>query len=348
MPVEHCEDLLGTVPRSPEEAQLIGNHPNIVELRRLASKIGPKRIPVLVTGETGTGKEVLVTALHRQSGRTGPLKIINCGAIPHDLSTSLLFGHEKGSFTGADRRSLGIFEEAHQGTLFLDEIGELPISTQAVLLRALQTKRFTRIGSSAEIAVDVRIVAATHHDLETRVREGTFREDLLYRLNVVTLRLPKLRDRLGDLEPLAEHFLRAAAHEQEVPVPALTAQALQVLRAYDWPGNIRQLRNVVERAVALCDGSTIDAPAAKAALWSNGLHAPGIEPLREGPCSCGESPTKGLLTFKQRIRAHEIDIIRRALLQTNGNATAAARHLEIPIRTLTHKMRVYGLRECAD
>jgi len=332
---------------------MIGTNPRILELRRFLSLVAPKRMPVLITGETGTGKEMVINALHDESGRKGPLKAINCGAIPYELSAALLFGHEKGAFTGADRRARGLFEEAHEGTLFLDEIGELSLSTQAVLLRVLQHKRFARLGSAVEMAVDVRIAAATHHDLEQRVRERSFRQDLLYRLNAVTLHVPSLRDRLDDVEPLVLHFLAQIAIEENVLVPTIGGAAIARLREHHWPGNVRELRNVIERAVAFCEAAAIDRDDIDRVLAGRASQpiAPGAtDGMSTQPPSWGPSAVppavdeSDVSSFRERVRSYEIQLINQGLQRASGKVTLAAELLRMPVRTLTHKMLAYGLR----
>jgi DNA-binding NtrC family response regulator len=317
--------------------QMVARNPRMRELLRVISLIAPKPMPVLITGETGVGKEVLVGELHRASKRPGPLVVQNCAAIPRELTESLLFGHERGAFTGAERRTRGVFEQAHGGTLFLDEIGDLALSAQAALLRVLQEKRFSRVGGSSEIGVDVRVVAATHHDLERCVAAGSFRDDLLYRLNAVTLSVPPLRDRRDEIEPLARHFLREASAGQREKPTDFSGDAIALLRGYTWPGNIRQLRNIVERAVAVCDSHVIGA----ADLPSTLCEAP--QPARSAPAEpCTDDTTT--TTFRDRVRDFEITLIDDALRRSGGSVTRAAALLRMPLRTLTHKMKAYGLR----
>jgi DNA-binding NtrC family response regulator len=327
---------------------MVAVNPRMLELQRTVSMLAPKRMPVLIVGETGVGKEALVHLLHAGSGRPGPLKTINCGAIPRELSEALLFGHERGAFTGAERRNRGLFEEAHRGTLFLDEIGELSLDTQAALLRVLQTRRVTRLGSADEVEVDVRITAATHQDLERRVGEGTFREDLFYRIHTVTLRVPPLRERPQEILPFARYFLAQAAAEQESPVRGLSEEALACLRTYRWPGNVRELRNAIERAVAFCEGTVIEVADLPPAVSRQSTTA-------SPPRPCPLAPTRGIATiddtehgsFKERVRAFEIQLIMSGLQRSHGNVTKTAELLRIPIRTLTHKMGVYDLRAYA-
>jgi two-component system response regulator AtoC len=306
----------------------------------LVERVASSVLPVLVIGETGTGKEVVAQALHR---RTGPMKSINCAAIPQNLLESVLFGHEKGAFTGADRQSKGVFEQADGGTLFLDEVGELPAGAQAALLRVLETKKIVRVGGDKEISVDVRVVAATHRDLEQMSREGAFRTDLYYRLHGVTIALPPLRERTDEIGPLADAFLREACRENGRSLRGIDPEALAALGRWRWPGNVRELKNVVERAVVIARGDVVtvdDLPeklrAAPAVVASRPIEAqPSIPPSNED--------------YKDRLRRemarYETELIVNALTAANGNVTAAAQALRIPVRTLTHKMTALGIKK---
>ncbi len=237
---------------------IIGDHPKIREVFRIITKIAPTGSTVLINGESGTGKELVARAIHDLSPRkNNPFFAINCAAIPDALIESELFGHEKGSFTGANTREIGIFEAASSGTVFLDEIGEMNVALQAKLLRAIQEKEIRRVGGKINIPVDVRIVAATNKDLETEIRKGTFREDLFYRLNVIRLNLPPLRERGSDLATLADHFVRKYSSATGLPVQGISKAALKVLLNYTWPGNVRQLESVIERGVLMAEGTLI-------------------------------------------------------------------------------------------
>jgi DNA-binding NtrC family response regulator len=240
---------------------LQGNSVAIRSLLRTIERVAEVDAPVLIVGETGTGKELVARAIHQRSRRAGgPLIAVNCGAIAPTLMQSELFGHERNAFTGAAQRRIGNVEAAHRGALFLDEIGELPMQLQPALLRVLQDRTITRLGSSAPVAVDFRLLAATHVDLEQAIREGRFREDLFYRLNVLVLKVPPLRERGDDLFVLAEHFLKHFAHERVgPPIRGFTADALAAMKQHRWPGNVRELMNCIERAVVLTEGVWIDA-----------------------------------------------------------------------------------------
>lgn len=323
--------------------------PSMIALYRTLQQIAPRGLPVLIAGETGVGKEVVAAALHRMSGRSGPLKVINCATIPQQLTESILFGHERGAFTGAAQRAAGLFEEAHGGTVFLDEVGELHAGAQAALLRVLQEKRIVRVGSTREIEVDVRIVAATHRDLEAMVTSGAFRKDLLYRLNAVTLEVPPLRERRTEIAALAESFLRSAIAEWGGTARSFSAEVLALLEDYEWPGNVRQLRNVVERAAALCDREQIEpadlpnvlrSPATRAGVPANVKTLVPPPPLDDAP----EAEELDDAFFRDRVREYETALIRDALDKAHGNVKRAAELLRMPLRTLTYKLKAFDIK----
>ena len=238
---------------------IIASSPEMEQVFRLGTRAAQSDIPVLIEGESGAGKELIARAIQGTSGRSGkPFVTVNCGAIPENLIESILFGHEKGSFTGASDKHLAKFQEADGGTLFLDEIGELRLDMQVKLLRALQEGEVDPVGSKRPLKVDVRIVAATNRDLGQMAKENTFREDLYYRLNVFPIMVPSLRNRTSDIAPLARHFIERFAAEENKPVSSLTPQASQLLETFNWPGNVRQLENTIFRAVVLCDGALLD------------------------------------------------------------------------------------------
>jgi len=295
--------------------------------------------PLLIIGETGAGKELVARYAHEHSPRgERMLRAINCAAIPSALVESTLFGHEKGAFTGASCRVKGVFEEAHGSTVFLDEIGELALPAQAALLRVLETKRITRVGSTAEIALDVRVIAATHRDLDAMVAEGTFRADLRHRLDVIALHVPPLRDRPGDLEPLVRHFLAQCSRDWAQDAQELATDAWRALRSYAWPGNVRELRNAIEHAAMACEGPLVTLADLPDRLRA---HAP-TEGLSEEPPAMVSGADD---VFAARVRAYEIELIQEALAATRGNRTHAAARLGMPLRTLVHKIRAYGLRK---
>lgn len=303
--------------------------------------------PLLILGESGTGKEVLARAVHRASPRRDyPFVAINCGAIPDALIHAALFGHERGAFTGADRQAPGVFEQAHRGTLFLDEVGELSAQAQASLLRVLETGTLVRLGGSQAVAVDVRVVAATHRDLEERCRAGAFREDLWYRLNALTLTVPPLRDRPEELRPLVDRFLAAAAAATGRAGLTIDDDALACLAAYAWPGNVRELRNELERAAVLASGDVIG----RAELSERILRAAGVTPADGEAADDGDGEDAVALPrgaggdLKTRVERFEAELLRQALAAADGHQPTAATALGLPLRTLVYKLRKHGLQ----
>jgi two-component system, NtrC family, response regulator PilR len=315
--------------------ELIGRSAAIEEVRAMVEKVGRARTTVRVTGESGTGKEIVARAIHRQSGGSAqPFVAINCGAIPEGLIESELFGHEKGSFTGATATKPGLFEVAGSGTLFLDEVGELPAAVQVKLLRALQERKLRRVGGSADIAMAARIVAATNRDLAVEVRAGRFREDLYYRLNVIQLRMPALRERREDIPLFLEHFFARFAEELGRPAPRPSSDAQRVLCDYDYPGNVRELANVVERAVTLCDGDVVEVPVLPPALRGSAAVAE--------VAAVSALPDAGL-DLQAHLDAIERRLLELALERTGGVKTEAARVLSLTFRSLRYRLAKYGI-----
>jgi DNA-binding NtrC family response regulator len=313
--------------------RIVGNSRVLQELLRRARQVAPTRATVLIEGESGTGKELVARAIHEWSGRRDrPLVTVHCAALSPQLLESELFGHERGAFTGAVERRVGRFEEASGGTLFLDEIGEIDATTQVKLLRALGERVIQRVGSNQNISVDVRVVAATNRDLEGMMREKKFREDLYYRLSVVRLYLPPLRERKEDIPMLVEEFLRVCARENGKPVPVLGEGVMEVLMGYDWPGNVRELRMAVEHGVVMNRGNRIS-----------------VEDLPErifrGRSERGEGDlaASGLSLEEQERRS-----IAEALRLCEGNRTKAAMRLGISRRTLHRKIKEYGFLEGSE
>ena len=305
---------------------------------------------VLITGESGTGKELVARALHEHSTRKDkPFIKVNCAAIPKELIESELFGYERGAFTGAVSSKPGRFELANGGTLFLDEVGEIPVEMQVKLLRALQESEFERVGGIKTIHVDVRLVAATNRDLKKLIAANAFREDLFYRLNVVSIRLPALRERDTDIPLLVEHFLAKFNSRLKKQVTGVEPEALEILSAYTWPGNIRELENVMERSVLFCDAQKLrveDLPGELRGTSSGGS----VAPPTSDPSATGAGlplPAEGGLKehVKVAMSRLERDLVGRALKQTNGNVTHAARLLKISRKGLQLKMKELGLRE---
>lgn len=318
---------------SAADAGWIGSGPAMMELRRLAERVAVANSTVLVTGESGTGKEVVARLIHRLSPRSSePFVPINLGGIPENLLESELFGYEKGAFTGAETRKTGLFELAAGGTLFLDEAGDMPLTLQVKLLRVLQDKRIMRLGGTRLIPIDVRIIAATNKDLEAAVRAGAFREDLFYRLAVIRLKIPPLRERREDIPLLAERFAARFASEMGKGRIALNEGALRLLSSYPFPGNVRELENAVERAVILCDGTS---------LGEQDFSFAGID--MEGPTGADASPylREG---GPMDLRTLERRAVEAALLRNGGHRERSAEELGITRRTLLNKMNEYGLR----
>ncbi len=312
---------------------LVGASPLMRELFQTIRRVATSRATVLIQGESGTGKELVARAIHDLGDRADqPFVAVNCAAIPDHLIESELFGHERGAFTDAHERRIGKFESATGGTLFLDEIGELGISVQAKLLRALQEKQIERLGGSPTIAVDVRVVAATNRDLEADVAEGRFRADLFYRINVVPIEIPALAERREDIRRLAEHFLAAARADANRGPSKIAREAIAALERYPWPGNVRELENAIERAVALVEGEVLEI----------GDLPPAI--LRAGELqTLGDSVRTGKLGFDAALGNFEKTLILEALERADGNQTRAAERLQITRRSLKLKMDRYGI-----
>jgi two-component system response regulator AtoC len=305
----------------------IGNHPTMREVFKLIGKVAPTEANVLIVGESGTGKELIAQAIHRHSGRaTGPLIAVNCAAIPSNLIESELFGYERGAFTGATSSNSGRIEQADGGTLFLDEIGDLPLEAQAKLLRALQERRFERLGAGRTVASNFRLLAATNQNLEDLAAHGRFREDLLYRLNVVKIEVPPLRARRTDIVAIAEHFLRGAQATRTDPPSGFSEQALRTLMTYDYPGNVRELRNMIERAVVLARGPLITVEDLLSDCASRDPDGSYLAELMELP-------------LEQAVASLERRMIRQALERTKGNKVQAARILGINRQLLYGKIR---------
>jgi DNA-binding NtrC family response regulator len=305
---------------------IVGRSPEMQQLFKTVSQVAPTKATVLITGESGTGKELVAAALHHNSERAEkPFIKLHCAALADNLLESELFGHERGAFTGADRRRIGRFEQAHGGTLFLDEIGEVSPATQVKLLRVLQNQEFERVGGNQPVQVDVRLIAATNRDLKAQVKAGTFREDLYYRLNVINLHLPPLRERIGDAPTLAIHFLEKYNAENHKSIRGFDDEAMAIVRRHSWPGNVRELENVVERAVVLCSGTQIGARDLPQELRSLG-------PSQQG------RPTIPGATMGE--------IERHAILETlahvGGSTAAAAEMLGISVRTIQYRLREYA------
>jgi len=346
-PAEREEEEAGRLP-------LLGRSPAMQEIYRIVARLVGVDLTVTITGESGTGKELIARALHDYGGRrNGPFVAINMAAIPKDLIEAELFGHERGAFTGAARRTAGRFEQAEGGTLFLDEIGDMPTEAQTRLLRVLQAGEYTRVGGSKPLRANVRIIAATHRDLRLAIRQGLFREDLFYRLNVVPIRVPPLRQRREDIAELVAHFLSAARREG-LGAKTIDSEAMRCLRAYSWPGNVRELENLVRRIAALYPQDTVGVDIVEAELAEIVEEAPGeargrteraesladavdIHLQRYFPVHGGSLPEPGL--YDRIVREVERPLIQHCLAATNGNQIKSAEILGLNRNTLRKKIR---------
>jgi DNA-binding NtrC family response regulator len=309
----------------PWRKHLVGSSRAIMRTIEIIRLVGSRRSSVLITGETGTGKEMVARAIHLASPRAQqPLVAVNCNALPENLLEAELFGHVKGAFTGAIQHRVGRFEQAHKGTLFLDEVGDLPLDMQTKLLRFLQEREFQRVGSSETIRVDVRLIAATNVDLVQRIKEGRFREDLYYRLNVVPIAAPPLRERLEDIPLLAHHFVEKICDQEDIPIRRLSPETIERLKNCPWPGNVRQLENVVEMAVALSGTREI--------LY------PSDFPLPTAPRATAHTSI-ATTDFEQTVCRIERQILEDALRKAGGNKTAAAEMLGLKRTTLAAKLK---------
>jgi DNA-binding NtrC family response regulator len=311
---------------------IIGDHPKMKEVFRIITKIAATSSTVLIYGESGTGKELVSRAIHDRSSRKDqPFMAINCAAIPESLIESELFGHEKGSFTGANAREIGILETANGGTVFLDEIGEMNVSMQAKLLRAIQEKEIRRVGGKVNLPLDVRIISATNRDLEQEIKRGTFREDLYYRLNVIRITLPPLRERGSDIATLADFFITKYREASGIPVEGISKPALKLLMNYTWPGNVRQLESVIERAVLMAEGTIIQPEDLSAEIAAAGAQS-GIVPF--------ELPPEGI-NFEEMEKA----LITKAMERVDWVIGKAAPILGLSYKTLQYRLDKYRIEK---
>ena len=339
---EERQTLRRAMSRAVDRGSIVGRSDIMQEVFRLVEQVAPARSTVLITGESGTGKELIAKAIHEASPRAGkPFVTVNSSNIPSELLESELFGHTRGAFTGAVAAKKGLFEVADGGSIFLDEIGDIPPETQVRLLRVIQEREFTPLGDTTPRRVDVRIVAATNIDLKEAVRQGSFREDLYYRLAVVPIELPPLRDRTQDILPLAQHFIRKYNEENGRKVSEhIAPEVLALMEAYSWPGNVRELENAVERAVVIAPGDEITReclrpeisdPASVANRSQEGASTAAVQNIGRG------------VNFYDEVRRFEIDLIRRALEQTGGHQSRAARLLGMNATTLNSKIKTYNI-----
>ena len=325
---------------------IVGQSAAMQSLYKEIGRVAGKPVNVLIRGETGTGKELIARAIYQHSERANaPFVAINCAAIPETLLESEFFGHERGAFTGATAQRIGRFEQANHGTIFLDEIGDITLGTQVKLLRVLQEKTLQRLGGRETISVDVRVLAATHHDLETAIRQKLFREDLYYRLNVVELALPALRQRKEDIPELVRYFLRKYGAELGSPHPSIHTEALKFLQSHSWPGNVRELENVVRKALLLAQGYTINADQVRAALNKDtDLAGSARRPLGEYVDDLLAAAQRGELTdvHARVLESVERELFRRAIELARGNQAKAARWLGISRITMKAKLLQFG------
>ena len=349
-----ADEKVEIVPSRKEKlGRMVGRHVKMRELYTVLEKIAPTATTVVIEGETGTGKEVVAQTIHELSPRaSGPIMVFDCGAVPDNLIESELFGHEKGSFTGAIMTRQGLFEMAHGGTLFLDELGELPLDLQPKLLRALEQREIRRVGSNKPIKVDVRIIAATNRNLEDEVRAGRFRQDLFYRLSVVRVCLPPLRERVDDLAVLIKHFLAEAPYNRKPDgtqkVTGVSRAAMDLLTAYKWPGNVRELVNTIERAVSFAEGELIEPRDLPETV--RGEEAAPRRPGSSAPIALGGADVDA--TFKDAkerwVSSFERDYILTLLKKNKGNISHAAREADIDRKYFRKLMKKYGIEGGGD
>jgi two-component system, NtrC family, response regulator PilR len=328
-------ELRRSIEKKYRFGDIIGKSPQMMDIFSLISRIAPSKASVLIIGESGTGKELIAKAVHHESSRADrPIVTINCSAIPEPLLESEMFGHLKGSFTGAVATKPGLVEAAHTGTLFLDEVGEIPLSIQAKLLRFLQDREFRRVGDTDEKRIDVRIIAATNKNLETEMGQGRFREDLYYRLNVIRMRVPPLRERDEDIPLLIDHFLKKFCAEQGKKISKISSLALNVLGNYTYPGNVRELENIIERCVTLEQSDQ---------LTAENLPPKMVEACAPcGPVGDADIPAEGI-DLDRALESAEKKLINRALEITGGNRSRAARLLGISFRSLRYRLVKLGM-----
>ncbi|MDB6061661.1 MAG: sigma-54-dependent Fis family transcriptional regulator [Verrucomicrobiaceae bacterium] len=318
-------------------AQLIGNTPIMKELRKQIQKMARSQAPIYISGESGSGKEVVARLIHANGPRaSGAFIPVNCGAIPNELMESEFFGHVKGSFTGAHEDKKGLFEAAHGGTLFLDEVADLPLAMQVKLLRAIQEKSVRKVGSNQEVSVDVRLLSATHKNLKLEMEEKRFRGDLFYRINVIEIHVPSLRERTDDIPLLADKILRQLADEWQLPKPTLSDDAYDTLQSHDFPGNVRELENILERAFTLCESEQIT---------SDDLQLPQLETSTTNFTAIENTSVdfSGFESLEKYLEYVEKDILQRVLDQHRWNRTAAAKSLGMTFRQLRYRLQKLGL-----
>lgn len=339
---EERQTLRQVMTRSVKRDAIVGRSEKMEEIFRLVDRVAPARSTVLITGESGTGKELMAKAIHEASPRAdNPFVVVNCSNIPSELLESELFGHTKGAFTGAVAAKKGLFEVADTGSIFLDEIGDLRPETQVRLLRVIQEREFTPLGDTSPAKVDVRIIAATNVDLKEAVKSGTFREDLYYRLSVVPIELPSLRQRPEDILPLAKHFIQKYNKENQREISEqLSPEVLSLLENYYYPGNVRELENIVERAVVIASTNEITVECLRPEVRDPNL---AFEMVKGAEGTSSEIDLARGVNFYDEVKRFEIDLIRRALDQTGGHQSRAARLLGLNATTLNSKIKSYNI-----
>ena len=339
---EERRTLRRAMSKAVDRGEIIGRSDVMQEVFRLVEQVAPARSTVLITGESGTGKELIAKAIHEASTRAGrPFVTVNSSNIPSELLESELFGHTRGAFTGAIAAKKGLFEVADGGSIFLDEIGDIPPETQVRLLRVIQEREFTPLGDTSPRRVDVRIIAATNIDLKEAVRQGGFREDLYYRLAVVPIELPPLRDRVEDILPLAQHFIQKYNEENAREVSEhMAPEVLALLESYSWPGNVRELENTIERAVVIAPGNEISKECLRPEISDPKSVSSSSQ---DGASSAAVGEIGKGINFYEEVRRFEIDLIRRALEQTGGHQSRAARLLGMNATTLNSKIKTYNI-----
>ncbi len=345
--LEHLRSLINTALRLASEKELsnsdspplLGNTKAIEKLRKQITKVSRSQAPIYISGESGTGKELVARAIHYQGGRAdGPFIPVNCGAIPSELMESEFFGHKKGSFTGATNDKQGLFQAANGGTLFLDEVADLPLDMQVKLLRAIQEKAIRPIGEDQEISVDIRVLSATHKDLAAEVQKERFRNDLYYRINVIQISIPALRERQEDIELLSKHFLKKFASDSGSETAILSQDSLRALERYHFPGNVRELENILERAYTLCDEDIIELEDLSLPTGELSHHSEEVRPVTD-------TPVDSLDDYLEEI---EKEVISATLEKTKWNRTAAAKKLGISFRSFRYRLKKLGLDEDLD
>ena len=339
---EERRTLRRAMSKAVDRGEIIGRSDVMQEVFRLVEQVAPARSTVLITGESGTGKELIAKAIHESSPRAArPFVTVNSSNIPSELLESELFGHTRGAFTGAVAAKKGLFEVADGGSIFLDEIGDIPPETQVRLLRVIQEREFTPLGDTAPRRVDVRIIAATNIDLKDAVRQGTFREDLYYRLSVVPIELPPLRDRREDILPLAQHFIHKYNEENgRIVSEQIGPEVLALLEAYSWPGNVRELENAIERAVVIAPGDDISRECLRPEISDPQSI---VTSSHDGASNAAVHDLSRGVNFYEEVRRFEVDLIRRALEQTGGHQSRAARLLGMNATTLNSKIKTYNI-----